>query len=226
MNGCTHRGVAEMQSVEVDVRDDGGDHSSDCTDRLPSQRDDRPDVNRGRYRWELPTADRQQGGDIGPSCRPARCRVPDARRKTASGSHVLPGYRDDNAFGSFPNHWEQICKGSPLSHVTPHLLRHSFASVSNDLGFTDVTIAALVATPKGSSPADTSTRWTPPRSGRRTPLLATLRAYWTEWSSSRPPTRSTETPKKPRSRASFLKPPATTRSTRSRRVWPPKIPPF
>jgi hypothetical protein len=28
--------------------------------------------------------------------------------------------------------------------VTPHVLRHSFASIANDLGFTEVTIAALV----------------------------------------------------------------------------------
>ncbi len=56
---------------------------------------------------------------------------------------------DDNAFGSFPNHWEQIFRKSPLSDVTPHVLRHSFASIANDLGFTEVTIAALVGHAKG-----------------------------------------------------------------------------
>lgn len=74
----------------------------------------------------------------------------EARRETASGSYVFPGYGDDNAFGSFPNHWEQIFKGSRLSDVTPHVLRHSFASVGNDLGFTEVTIAPLVGHAKGS----------------------------------------------------------------------------
>lgn len=74
----------------------------------------------------------------------------ETRREAASGSYVFPGYGDDNAFGSFPNHWEQIFKGSPLSDVTPHVLRHSFASVGNDLGFTEVTIAALVGHAKGS----------------------------------------------------------------------------
>ncbi|MFG1320452.1 integrase, partial [Xanthobacter autotrophicus] len=39
---------------------------------------------------------------------------------------------------------------SPLADVTPHILRHSFASVANDLGFTEVTIAALVGHAKGS----------------------------------------------------------------------------
>ena len=50
------------------------------------------------------------------------------RRKGAKGTYVFPGQDEDNAFGSFPNHWEQIFKNSPLSDVTPHVLRHSFAS--------------------------------------------------------------------------------------------------
>jgi len=72
------------------------------------------------------------------------------RRKGATGTYVFPGQDEDNAFGSFPNHWEQIFKKSPLSNVTPHVLRHSFASIGNDLGFTEVTIAALVGHSKGS----------------------------------------------------------------------------
>ena len=72
------------------------------------------------------------------------------RRKTAAGTYVFPGQGEDNAFGSFPNHWEQIFTDSPLVGVTPHVLRHSFASIANDLGFTEVTIAALVGHFKGS----------------------------------------------------------------------------
>ena len=72
------------------------------------------------------------------------------RRKGAEGTYVFTGQGEDNAFGSFPNHWEQLFKDSPLSDVTPHVLRHSFASIANDLGFTEVTIAALVGHSKGS----------------------------------------------------------------------------
>jgi integrase len=72
------------------------------------------------------------------------------RRSADVGTYVFPGQGEDNAFGSFPNHWEQIFKDSPLSDVTPHVLRHSFASIANDLGFTEVTIAALVGHAKGS----------------------------------------------------------------------------
>jgi integrase len=74
----------------------------------------------------------------------------EARRKTRTGSYVFPGFGENNAFGSLPNHWEQIFKTSALSDITPHVLRHSFASIANDLGFTEVTIAALVGHAKGS----------------------------------------------------------------------------
>ncbi|CAM5476275.1 tyrosine-type recombinase/integrase [Mesorhizobium sp. UC74_2] len=89
----------------------------------------------------------------GESIRPIGLPVVDfleERRKTATGTYVFPGQGEDNAFGSFPNHWEQIFKDSPLADVTPHVLRHSFASIANDLGFTEMTIAALVGHSKGS----------------------------------------------------------------------------
>lgn len=72
------------------------------------------------------------------------------RRAKAIGTYVFPGLGDDNAFGSFPNHWKKIFEDTPLSDITPHVLRHSFASIGNDLGFTEVTIAALVGHAKGS----------------------------------------------------------------------------
>ena len=34
--------------------------------------------------------------------------------------------------------------------MTPHVLRHSFASIANDLGFTEIMIAALIGHGKGS----------------------------------------------------------------------------
>ncbi len=52
----------------------------------------------------------------------------------------LPGF----GLRVFPNHWKHLFEDSPLSDVTPHVLRHSFASIANDLGFTEMTIAALV----------------------------------------------------------------------------------
>jgi hypothetical protein len=72
------------------------------------------------------------------------------RRIDDIGTYVFPGQGVDNAFGSFPNHWKTIFEESPLSDVTPQVLRHSFANIANDLGFTEVTIAVLVGHAKGS----------------------------------------------------------------------------
>ncbi|MFG1289864.1 tyrosine-type recombinase/integrase, partial [Xanthobacter versatilis] len=72
------------------------------------------------------------------------------RRKEAAGDYVFPSRDGENAFGGFPNHWRKIFADSSLADITPHVLRHSFASVANDLGFTEVTIAALVGHAKGS----------------------------------------------------------------------------
>jgi integrase len=97
----------------------------------------------------LRLVDSKEGSSIRPIGLPV-VEFLEERRKSAIGTYVFPGYGDDNAFGSFPNHWEQIFKKSPLSDVTPHVLRHSFASIGNDLGFTEATIAALIGHAKGS----------------------------------------------------------------------------
>lgn len=68
----------------------------------------------------------------------------------ADGDYVFTGLRNSPVFGAFPHQWDRIFKGSPLDGVTAHVLRHSFASLANDLGFTEVTIAALVGHAKGS----------------------------------------------------------------------------
>jgi integrase len=42
-------------------------------------------------------------------------------------------------------HWARIIKLATLSaDVSPHVLRHSFASTAADLGYSDLTIAALL----------------------------------------------------------------------------------
>lgn len=71
-------------------------------------------------------------------------------RDKIKGDYVVPGIVSDASFGSFPNQWELLFKKSKLSDVTPHVLRHSFASIANNLGYTEVTIAALMGHSKGS----------------------------------------------------------------------------
>ena len=58
---------------------------------------------------------------------------------------VFPATRGDGRMSGFPKLWAKIAKlgGVPTS-VTPHTLRHSFASLAGDLGYSETTIAALV----------------------------------------------------------------------------------
>ena len=57
---------------------------------------------------------------------------------------LFSGARRDGVFGGFPHQWNRMLAGTELEGVTPHVLRHSFASLANDLGFTEVTIAAML----------------------------------------------------------------------------------
>jgi integrase len=93
--------------------------------------------------------DRKEGESVRPIGLPG-VEYLERRRTDDVGTYVFPGQGEDNAFGSFPSHWKHIFEDSPLSDVTPHVRRHSFASIANDLGFTEVTIAALVGHAKGS----------------------------------------------------------------------------
>lgn len=82
----------------------------------------------------------------GRSMRPlshAACEV--LRSVTRSGDLVFPATRGEGRMSGFPKLWAKIAKlGSLPADVTPHTLRHSFASLAGDLGYSETTIAALV----------------------------------------------------------------------------------
>lgn len=46
-------------------------------------------------------------------------------------------------FQGLPKAWERIVKRAGVGHITPHILRHSHASVANDLGYTEATVSAV-----------------------------------------------------------------------------------
>lgn len=52
--------------------------------------------------------------------------------------------RSDKPFLGLPKAWSRIVKNSELAGLTPHGLRHGFASVADDLGYTEPTIAAML----------------------------------------------------------------------------------
>jgi integrase len=62
----------------------------------------------------------------------------------SKGPYVFPGARKAMLpFQSLPRAWQRIV-GDALPDLTPHGLRHSFASTAEDLGFTVPTIKALL----------------------------------------------------------------------------------
>jgi integrase len=60
------------------------------------------------------------------------------------GEFVVPGRRSTKAFSGLPKAWRRIMKKADLNHLTPHGLRHAYASLASDLGYAEPTIAALI----------------------------------------------------------------------------------
>jgi integrase len=63
---------------------------------------------------------------------------------TNDSRYVLPGKAPDKPFVGLPKAWPRIVGKANLSDLTPHGLRHAFASVAVDLGYSEPTIAALL----------------------------------------------------------------------------------
>ena len=60
------------------------------------------------------------------------------------GEFILPGRIPGRCFSGLPKAWRRILKQAGLDHLTPHSLRHAFASLASDLGYAEPTIAALL----------------------------------------------------------------------------------
>ena len=57
---------------------------------------------------------------------------------------VFPADWGDSHFIGVVRVLDRICAKAKLADVTPHVLRHTFASVAGDLGFSELTIAGLL----------------------------------------------------------------------------------
>lgn len=64
---------------------------------------------------------------------------------------VFPSSRAGVVMAGFPALFQKVARWGELpKEVTPHVLRHSFASIAADLGFSELTIAALIGHRGGS----------------------------------------------------------------------------
>jgi integrase len=99
----------------------------------------------------LRLADSKEGASVRPIGLPVLEYLEGRRDDEQSAEdYVFPGWQDDTPFGAFPRQWTKLFKNTDLAGITPHVLRHSFASIGNDLGFTEATIAALVGHSRGT----------------------------------------------------------------------------
>ena len=102
-------------------------------------------------RWAELDLPRRTGtlGDsqTGHSMRPlshAACEV--LRGVARAGELVFPASRGEGVMTGYASLWEKIAQlGRLPADITPHVLRHSFASLPGDLGYAEPTIAALIS---------------------------------------------------------------------------------
>jgi integrase len=93
--------------------------------------------------------DTKTGASLRPLSR-AACGV--LRELPRLGERVFPArVGTDKPMRGFHKVWLRVAaKAGLASDVTPHLVRHSYASIAADLGFSELTIAALLGHKKAS----------------------------------------------------------------------------
>ena len=74
----------------------------------------------------------------------AACDLIDSQAARKGSPYVFPADWGDGHFIGVVRVLDRVCAHAALDGVTPHVLRHTFASVAGDLGFSELTIAALL----------------------------------------------------------------------------------
>jgi integrase len=101
----------------------------------------------------LRLADSKEGASVRPLGASALA-VLDALSALAPGretTYVLPSETADRPYGGLPKAIGRImARRKKLAGVTAHILRHSFASIADELGYTEATVAALLGQRSGS----------------------------------------------------------------------------
>jgi integrase len=64
--------------------------------------------------------------------------------RVKGNDYVLVGKAKGRPYGGMSNAWPAIMKKAGLTGISPHTLRHSFASTAGDLGYTEATIGAML----------------------------------------------------------------------------------
>jgi integrase len=100
------------------------------------------DLDIARRTATLP--DTKTGASVRPLSQ-AACKAMRGLPRSADTDLVFSATRGEGIMAGFPKLWGRIAAlGKLPADVTPHVLRHSFASLAGDLGYSEPTIAALV----------------------------------------------------------------------------------
>jgi integrase len=91
----------------------------------------------------LRLADSKEGASVRPAGSPAFDVLAMLERR-AGCDFVMAARSGNDHFKGLPSAWKRLQKRADLPELTPHGLRHGFASVANDLGYTEPTIAAML----------------------------------------------------------------------------------
>ena len=103
-----------------------------------------------RLRWSeidfdrrcLRLSDSKTGESIRPLGEPAQTLLRKVRARAESGLYVFPAPRkSDDAYTGLPKAWERFIA---VGGLTPHGLRHGFATMADMLGMTTITIGVLL----------------------------------------------------------------------------------
>ena len=98
----------------------------------------------------LRLSDSKEGASVRPIGLPVLDQLMPIIGEAHDGGFVFEGTVEGKPLIGFPKLWKKIFKDTDLATITPHVLRHSFSSIANDLGFTEATIGSLIGHSRGS----------------------------------------------------------------------------
>ena len=91
----------------------------------------------------LRLSDSKTGESVRPIGKAAMAVIRSAMDRAGKSEFVFPSRNGEAPFAGMPKGWRRIVE-PVLPGVTAHVLRHSFASVANEFGYTDATIGAML----------------------------------------------------------------------------------
>ena len=75
---------------------------------------------------------------------PAALKVIQSQAEIVGNPHVFPSEAGAGPYTAVSSCLDRVCKLAGISGVTPHTLRHTFGSIAGELGFSELTIRAML----------------------------------------------------------------------------------